>query len=124
MKPTLQKRLNAVFVTLKAYTKTDTRIRDDCRINGNYRGSGHQNCNLKLRINAKELKIPVIFHTLRGYDRYFIMQEIGGIAKNIPSLIKEVKSSKWIFMLFLIMWKNIWLSCLENILYFSTVFNS
>ena len=65
----------------KAYTKTDTLIRDHCHITGNYRRSAHQDCNLKLRINNKELKIPVIFHNLRGYDSHFIMQEIGAIAK-------------------------------------------
>ena len=27
------------------------------------------------------MKIPVIFHNLRGYDGHFIMQEIGKIAK-------------------------------------------
>lgn len=62
------------------YTKKDTRIRDDCHVTGNYRGSAHQDCNLKLRINTKELKIPDIFHNLRGYDSHFIMQEIGTIA--------------------------------------------
>lgn len=36
---------------------------------------------MKLQINPKEFKIPVIFHNLRGYDRHFIMQEIGSIAK-------------------------------------------
>lgn len=62
------------------------------------RGSAHQDCALKLRINAKELRILVIFHNLRGYDSHFIMQEIGEMTKknNIPSLKKEVKSSKWI----------------------------
>ena len=61
------------------------------------RGSAHQDCTLKLRINAKELKILVIFHNLRGYDSHFIMQEIGEIAKkNNKPLKKEVKSSKWI----------------------------
>ena len=28
-----------------------------------------------------KLKIPVIFHNLRGYDSHFIMQQIGKIAK-------------------------------------------
>ena len=39
-------------------------------------------CNLKLRIKPENLKIPVIFHNLRGYDSHFIMQQIGEIAKN------------------------------------------
>ena len=38
--------------------------------------------NLKLRVNPEQLKIPVIFHNLRGYDSHFIMQEIGEIVKN------------------------------------------
>lgn len=65
----------------KEYTKTDTRLRDHCHIIDDYRGSGHQDCNLKLRINAKELQISVIFHNLRGYDSQFSMREIGAIAK-------------------------------------------
>ena len=63
------------------YSKKDIRVRDHCHIRGKYRGSAHQYCNLKLRINQKEFKIPVIFHNLRGYDSHFIMQEIGSIGK-------------------------------------------
>ena len=48
----------------KANNKTDTRVRDHCHITSDYRGSAHQDCNLKLRINAKEMKIPVVFHNL------------------------------------------------------------
>ena len=66
----------------KKYTEKDIRVRDHCHITGQYRGSAHQECNLKLRINPKEIKIPVIFHNLRGYDSHFIMQEIGAIVKN------------------------------------------
>ena len=67
------------------YGKKDIRVRDHCHITGKYRGSAHQDCNLKLRINPKEMKIPVIFHNLRGYDSHFIMQEIGdtGNSNNI-----------------------------------------
>ena len=62
------------------YGEKDIRVRDHCHITGKYRISAHQDCNLKLRINPKEIKILVIFHNLRGYDSHFIMQEIGDIA--------------------------------------------
>ncbi|KAL9954736.1 hypothetical protein ACROYT_G042310 [Oculina patagonica] len=65
----------------KEYTEKDIRVRDHCHITGKYRGSAHQECNLKLRIEPDKIKIPVIFHNLRGYDSHFIMQEIGAIVK-------------------------------------------
>ena len=63
------------------YTDKDVRVRDPCHITGKFRGSAHQECNLKLRIKPEDIKIPVIFHNLRGYDSHFIMQQIGEIAK-------------------------------------------
>ena len=71
----------ACHICDKKYTKKDIQVRDHCHITGKYRGSAHQECNLKLSIKPKELKIPVIFHNLRGYDSRFIMQEIGEIVK-------------------------------------------
>ena len=65
----------------KRYTEKNIRVRDHCHITGKFRGSAHQDCNLKLRINPEEVKIPVIFHNLRGYDSHFIMQDIGAIVK-------------------------------------------
>ena len=66
----------------KKYTDKDIQVRDHCHITGKYRGSAHQECNLQLRVNPEEVKIPVIFHNLRGYDSHFIMQEIGAIVKD------------------------------------------
>ena len=64
------------------YTDKDVRVRDHCHVAERFRGSAHQECNLKLRIKLEDIKIPVIFHNLRGYDSHFIMQQIGEIAKN------------------------------------------
>ena len=64
------------------YNDDDIKVRDHCHITGKYRGSAHQECNLKLKVNPEEVKIPVIFHNLRGYDSHFIMQEIGAIVKD------------------------------------------
>ena len=66
----------------KKYTNQDIRVRDHCHITGKYRGSAHQECNLQLILNPDKIKIPVIFHNLRGYDSHFIMQEIGAIVKD------------------------------------------
>ena len=73
------KKANECHICNKKYTEKDIRVRDHCHITGEYRGSAHQDCNLKLKINPEEIKIPVIFHNLRGYDSHFIMQEIGEI---------------------------------------------
>ena len=75
------KKATTCHICDKKYTEKDIRVRDHCHITGKYRGSAHQECNLKLRINPKEIKIQVIFHNLRGYDSHFIMQEIGAIVK-------------------------------------------
>ena len=76
------KQANVCHICYKQYTEKDIRVRDHCHITGKYRGSAHQDCNLKLRINPEEIKIPVIFHNLRGYDSHFLMQEIGAIVNN------------------------------------------
>ena len=53
------------------------KVRDHCHITGKYRGAAHSDCNLKWTISAEKLKIPVIFHNLKGYDCHFIMQKLG-----------------------------------------------
>ena len=71
------------------YTNKDVRVRDHCHITGKYRGSAHRDCNLKLQIKPETIKIPVIFHNLRGYDSHFIMQQIGEIAKEHTYINKK-----------------------------------
>ena len=66
----------------KEYKDKDIRVKDHCYITGKYRGSAHQECKLKLQVDPDKIKIPVVFHNLRGYDSHFIMQEIGAIVKN------------------------------------------
>ena len=56
-------------------------VGDHCHITGKFRGSAHQECNLKLRIKPEDIRILDIFHNLRGYDSHFIMQQIGEITK-------------------------------------------
>ena len=65
----------------KKYRVDDVPVRDHCHVTGKYRGSAHQTCNLKLKISAENIKIPVVFHNLKGYDSHFIMNELGELIK-------------------------------------------
>ena len=64
------KTMDGCHICGEKYTDKDVRVRDHCHITGKFRGSAHQECNLKLRIKPENLKIPVIFHNLRGYDSH------------------------------------------------------
>ena len=74
------KTMDGCHICGEKYTDKDVRVRDHCHITGEFRCSAHQECNLKLRIKPENIKIPVIFHNLHGYDSHFIMQQIGEIA--------------------------------------------
>ena len=73
------------------YTDKDVRVRDHCHITEKFRGSAHQECNLKLRIKPEDIKIPIIFHNLRSYDSHFIVPQIGEIAKKYAHKDKKGK---------------------------------
>ena len=60
-------------------------VRDHCHVTGKYFGSAHKNCNLKLQISAEKIKIPVIFHYLKGYDSHLIIQQLGELIKEDSS---------------------------------------
>ena len=51
------------------------RVRDYCDLTRKYRGSAHENYSQNLRLDPEKIKIPVIFHNLRGYVSHFIMQK-------------------------------------------------
>ena len=75
------KTMDGCHICGEKYTDKDVRVRDHSHITEKFRGSAHQECNLKLRIKPEDIKIPIIFQNLRGYDSHFIMQQIGEIAK-------------------------------------------
>ena len=83
------KLMDKCHILSKKYTDKDVRVRDHCHIPGKFRGSAHQEYNLKFMIKPEDIKIPVIFHNLRRYDIHFIMQQIGEIAKNHAYINKK-----------------------------------
>ena len=65
------------YICEKKYSDKDKPVRDHCHITGKYRGSAHNSCNLQLRFDPDKIKIPVIFHNLKGYDSHFIIKKLG-----------------------------------------------
>ena len=111
------KRAKECYICGKSYTQKDIRVRDHCHVTGKYRGSAHQDGNDNhFRFKDDEIKIPVIFHNLKGYDNHFIMQGIGEIAKNIHTGIKKGEDkNRWTLILFQTIWKNKRLLCWARI---------
>ena len=52
---------------------------------GKYRGAAHPSCNMQYSSN-KYLKIPVVFHNLRGYDGYFVVRGLLDFIDKISDL--------------------------------------
>ena len=100
------------------YTDKDVCVRDHCHITVKFRGSAYQECKLKLRIKPENLKIPVIFHNLRGYDSHFIMQQIGKIAnayayKDKPLTINAIPNNKEKYMAFMLGNHLMFINCFQ-----------
>ena len=75
-------RSNKCYICNGKYVEGEKPMKDHCRITGRYLGSAHDACCGKLRMNPDKIRVPVIFHNLRGYDSHLIMQQIGKIAKD------------------------------------------
>ena len=56
------------------YIDTDVKVRDHCHITGKYKGCGHRDCNINVKLNHK---IPVVFYNLKNYDSHLITQKLG-----------------------------------------------
>ena len=121
MKKHLEKLLIVIFV-IKKYKGDDEPVRHHCHVTGKFRDSAHQACNLKLQISAEKIKIPVIFHNLKGYDSHFIIQQLGDLVGDSPPppktpwIIRAKRSELLQLMSFHVMQKNIWLFILTIIL--------
>ena len=71
------------------FVKTESKGAYYCQITGKPQGTAHKDCIELNKINMNKMKIPVVFHNLRGYDSHFIIQEIGGL---IERNVKDGKS--------------------------------
>ena len=66
-------------------------VKDHCHITGKYRGAAHNSCNLKLRIKPKTDQIPVVFHSLRGYDAHHLMQAMSQLQREVKCIANNME---------------------------------
>ena len=59
------------------------KVRDHCHFTGKYRGAAHNECNLKCR---KPLILPVIFHSLQGYDAHLFIKQLAKVPGDLFSI--------------------------------------
>ena len=59
-------------------------------------------------MNPDKIRIPVIFHNLRGYDSHLIMQQIGTIAKDKSYVNKNGERTDLKINANLTTWKDTW----------------
>ena len=60
---------HACCICEKLIDNDNEKVRDYCHITGKFGGAAHWSCNINLQ---QTKKVPVIFHSLRGYDSHLI----------------------------------------------------
>ena len=60
---------NSYWICKKNIDDGNEKVRDHCHITSKYRGAAPQSCNLNFQLTKR---IPVIFHSLKGYDSHLI----------------------------------------------------
>ena len=65
---------NNCWICDKLFDVQNDKVRDHFHITGKCRSSAYWGCNINFRVTKK---VPIIFHNLRGYGSYLIIQEIG-----------------------------------------------
>ena len=81
----------------KAFNSNDKKHRDHDHYTGKYRGACHDSCNINN--NHKNMKIPVVFHNLKGYDGHMIIQALS-VLKNNTSQISLIAQNMEKYMSF------------------------
>lgn len=76
------------------------RVRDHCHLTGVYRGAAHNRCNLQHQHRAGKdsghVKVPVVFHNLKGYDANHLMCAMGRYAKTLQLKCLPLTVEKYI----------------------------
>ena len=82
------------YICGEKYKEGDKRVRDHCHFTGKYRGSAHDDCNL--RFSLRYYPIPVFLHNLKNYDAHLIIERAHKLAENADINVIAQNSEKFI----------------------------
>ena len=64
---------NSCRICKKLIDNNEEKVRDNCQVTGKFRGAAHWNSNINFQLTKK---VPIIFHSLTGYDSDLIFNEL------------------------------------------------
>ena len=118
-------------ICFKPFREDKPKVRDHCHYTSRYRGPAHMGCNLQYKIPSY---IPVMFHSLSGYDAHLCIKELanygsrmGVIAKNREDYISfsiKVEVDKYINKKGMEKSKEIELRCIDSFRFMSSSLDS
>ena len=83
------KMLQLVMFAKGEFANENSKVRDHCHVNGNYRGAACNKCNLGMKLTKT---IPVVFHNLNGYDSHLLLTELGKFNKKISVIPNNMQT--------------------------------
>ena len=84
--PKKYKKATKCHICYNPFTLGDRKVRDHCHCIGLYRGPSHSLCNLRYKIPSY---IPVVFHSLSGYDAHLFIRELGAHTSDMEVIAKN-----------------------------------
>ena len=80
------KKATKCHICYKPFTQMNRKVRDHCDYTGLYRGPTYSLCNLRYKIPSH---IPVVFHSLSGYDAHLFIKELGVHTSGMGVIVKN-----------------------------------
>ena len=87
---------NVCWICEKLMDHVDEKVRDHCYITGKFRGAAaHWDRNINLWLT---IKVPVVFHNLRGYDRHLFFCELSKFDLKIDLIPNRIEKYLTFFL--------------------------
>ena len=86
---------NTCRICEKLIDDDDEKVRDDCHKTEKFRVTVHWSCNINLQLTKK---VPVIFHSLRGYDSHLIFCELNNFDAKIDVIPNRLEKYMAFFL--------------------------